>query len=239
MTFYLYLPRGFNPSKEYPLVLLMEGAGERAVPTKTAQENRDTLLNDPYAQIWGPGFPHPDSVDVQQHWPSFIVIPQLDTPNRFVDAASNQVSYSMTAQPSDSLRLSKEIVDTLQLVYPEINANRLYLTGLSMGGQGVWEAAERWPNYWAAVAPISANGDPSYAYRLVNLPLWAFQSSDDPIVPIAATRDMIQAIKNAGGNPLYTVYSNLGHGAWVAPYTIMGKPSPTPDFFSWLFAQHK
>ena len=239
MTFYLYLPKNDNPKTKYPLVLLLEGGGERADPTKTEQQNRDALLNDPYAQVWGPGFPGPYSENVQGRWPSFVVIPQLTSTERFVDVPANVGSYTMAAQPNDSMRMTKEIVDTLQLAYKNIDAKRLYLTGLSMGGYGAWEAAERWPQYFAAVAPIAGAGDPSYASRLVKLPIWAFQSTDDTIVPISGSRDMIQAIKNAGGNPRYTEYTDQGHGSWLAPYTILGKPTPTPDFFSWLFSQHR
>ncbi len=239
MTFYLYMPKGYNAKTKYPLVLLMEGGGERIDPTQTAAQNRDKLLNDPYAQVWGPGYPGPFSVNVQSQWPSFIVIPQLTSTERFVDVLANVGSYTLAPQPNDSMRMSKEIVDTLQLAYSNIDANRLYLTGLSMGGYGAWEAAERWPDYWAAVAPISGAGDPSVAARLVNLPIWAFHSADDPIVPVSGSRDMIAAIEAAGGHPKYTEFTNMGHGSWLAPYTIMDKPSPTPDFFSWLFAQHK
>lgn len=239
MTFYLFLPRKYSPKKSYPLVLLLEGGGERSVPTNSDQQNRDLLLNDPYTQIWGPGFPQPYSDDVQAHWPSFIVIPQLTSAERFVDVAANVGSYSMATQPNDSLRMTKEILDTLQLVYKSINPTRIYATGLSMGGYGVWEAAERWPSYWAAIAPISAAGDPSYASRLVNIPIWAFHSADDPIVPVSGSRDMINAIRAAGGDPRYTEFTNMGHGSWLAPYTIMGAPSPTPGFFSWLFSQHR
>jgi predicted peptidase len=108
-----------------------------------------------------------------------------------------------------------------------------------MGGYGAWEAAERWPKEWAAVAPVAGGGDPSKAARLVNLPIWAFQSTNDDIVPISASRDMIQAIRAAGGDPRYTEYPDLGHGAWEAPFTILGTPSPTPNFFAWLFTQHR
>ena len=100
-------------------------------------------------------------------------------------------------------------------------------------------AAERWPNYWAAAAPIAGGGDPSKAPRLVNLPIWAFHGAVDTAVPPAGSRDMINAIRKAGGNPRYTEYAGQGHGVWEIPYTILGKPSPTPDFFAWLFAQHR
>ena len=239
MTFYLFLPKGYNPKTKYPLVLLLHGGGEVSQPTKTAEQNKETLVNDPYAQVWGPGFPFPDSTDVQGNWPSFIVLPQVAAPNRFVDVLANQGSYTLAAQPNDTLRMTKEIVDTVQLMYHDIDANRLYVVGLSMGGYGAWEMIERWPNYFAAAAPISGAGDPSKAALLVNLPIWAFHGSIDTAVPVSGSRDMIQAIRAAGGNPRYTEYAGQGHGVWEIPFTILGKPSQTPDFFAWLYAQHK
>jgi predicted peptidase len=167
------------------------------------------------------------------------VLPQVAAPNRFVDVPANGGSYTLAPQPNDTLRMSKEIVDTVQLMYHDIDANRLYITGLSMGGYGTWEAIERWPNYFAAAAPIAGAGDPSKAARLVNLPIWAFHGTEDPDVPVSGSRDMIQAIRAAGGNPRYTEYAGQGHGSWEIPYTILGSPSPTPDFFAWLYAQHK
>jgi dienelactone hydrolase len=239
MTFYLYLPKGYNPKTKYPLVLLLHGGGEVSEPTKTAEQNKETLITDPYAEVWGPGFPFPDSTNVQGNWPSFIVIPQVAAPNRFVDVPADQASYTLAPQPNDTMRMTKEIVDTVRLMYHDIDANRLYLTGLSMGGFGTWEMIERWPTYFAAAAPISGAGDPSKAALLVNLPIWAFHGALDTAVPVSASRDMITAIRVAGGNPRYTEYADQGHGVWEIPYTILGKPSQTPDFFSWLYAQHK
>lgn len=239
MTFYLFLPKGDNRQTSYPLVLLLHGGGERADPTKTAEQNRNTLINDPYAQVWGPGFPQPDSTDVQGRWPCFVVLPQVAQPNRFVDVPAGHGSYTLAPQPNDSLRMTREIIDTLQLVYANIDANRLYITGLSMGGYGTWEAIERWPNEFAAAAPIAGAGDPTKAAELVKLPIWAFHGSNDTAVPVSGSRDMIQAIRAAGGNPRYTEYAGEEHGVWVNPYTLLGEPSPTPGFFAWLFAQHK
>lgn len=239
LTFYLYLPDGYHEGTKYPLVLFLEGGGQRANPNNSAALNRIGAIGGPDPREFGPGYPGPYSINVQGRWPSFIVIPQLLNTERFVDVPAGKGSYTMASEPNDSMRLSKEIVDTLQLIFDNIDPNRLYITGYSMGGYGTWEMAERWPDYWAAAAPIAGAGDPSKADLLVNLPIWAFQSADDTVVPISASRDMIAAIRAAGGNPRYTEYTNLGHGSWVAPYTIMNKPSPTVDFFSWLFAQHK
>jgi predicted peptidase len=239
MTFYLFLPHGYQPRMTYPMVLLLSGGGQRADADQTAEQNRAAMLSDPYTLIWGPGITAPDSADVQGNWPCFVVIPQVVKPNRFVDQLPGAGSYTLAVQPNDALRMSKEVVDSLQLIYTDIDPNRRYVTGLSMGGYGTWEAIERWPDYFAAAAPIAGAGDPSKAAELVNLPIWAFHGDADTTVPVSGSRDMIAAIRAAGGHPRYTEYAGEEHGVWVNPYTLLGHPSPTPDFFAWLFAQHK
>lgn len=239
LTFYLFFPRDYNPHASYPLVLLLHGGGQRADLNNTDAENRDTLLDDPYTEVWGPGFDGPDSVDVQSRWPSFIVAPQLVFPNRWVDVPPGDGSHPLTPQPSESLRMAKEIVDALRGRYRSIDASRLYITGMSLGGYGTWDAIERWPNYFAAAAPICGAGDPSQAAKLAHLPIWAFHGADDPVVPVSGSRQMVAAIRAAGGHPRYTEYPDVGHGSWVYAYSIAGKPSPTPDLFPWLFAQRK
>ncbi len=239
LTFYLYVPVNFSTATKYPLVLVLQGGGERANAKNPAWLNRVGAIGGPYAEEFGPGYASPYAISVQARWPSFVVIPQLVNPARFVDVSAGQGSYKLAPQPNTSMRMTKEIVDALQYAYPNIDANRLYLTGLSMGGYGAWEAAERWPDYWAAVAPIAGAGDPSLAYRLVNVPIWAFHSTNDPVVPVSGSRDMIAAIRTAGGHPRYTEYPTGGHDEWLKVYTVWNQPSPTVDFFSWLFAQHK
>ncbi|HET7034176.1 MAG TPA: alpha/beta hydrolase-fold protein [Thermomicrobiaceae bacterium] len=239
MTFYLFLPQTFDPERRYPLVLLLEGGGERADATNTAEQNREKLLTDPYAAVWGPGVAIPDAPQVQRDHPSFVVIPQVASPQFYMPVPANTGSYTFALQPSDALRMAKEIVDALQQDVAQIDPDRRYVTGLSMGGYGTWEMIERWPDEFAAAAPICGGGDPSQAAPLADLPIWAFQSADDPIVPVQATRDMIAAIEAAGGSPRYTEFTDAGHGAWVPAYGIGGMPSPVSDFYAWLFAQHK
>ncbi len=223
MTYYLYVPHNYNPLQSYPLVLLLHGGGERGSTTSTLAQNRSILLNDAYANIW-------TTATVQSKWPSFIVVPQIMGENQWVNTPSNQGSYKLAAQPTTSLRLAKEIVDTLQREYRGIDSNRLYITGLSMGGYGTWDAIERWPTYFAAAAPIAGAGDPSKASVLTQLPIWAFHGAQDTAVPVSGSRDMIQAIRAAGGQPNYTEYPNAGHNIWMEVYT-------STSFLAWLFAQ--
>ncbi len=231
MTYYLFFPIDYDPQKRYPLVLLLHGGDERANVGNPPDQNRNVLLNQDYVKVWGPGLPGQSSPDVQAQYPTFVVIPQVDDPQHWVDVQASQGSYILAAQPTDSLRMAREIVDALQKQYPNIDPYRLYITGLSMGGYGTWDAIERWPGYFAAAAPLAGAGDPSKASRLVNLPIWAFHGSGDGGVPVSGSRDMIQAIKVAGGHPRYTEYAGAGHEIWAMVYS-------TPAFFSWLFSQH-
>ncbi|HEV7234704.1 MAG TPA: prolyl oligopeptidase family serine peptidase [Ktedonobacteraceae bacterium] len=133
--------------------------------------------------------------------------------------------------------MAKEIVDALQKEYQGIDSNRLYITGLSLGGYGVWDAIERWPSYFAAAIPIAGAGDPSKAAVLKDLPIWAFHGSADTTVPASGSRDMIATIKAAGGHPLYTEYPGAGHEIWDFVYATTGTAQHTPGVLSWLFSQ--
>ena len=81
-----------------------------------------------------------------------------------------------------------------------IDPARVYLTGLSMGGYGSWDLAERMPERFAALVPICGGGDEKQADRLVGLPIWAWHGDADGAVPVERSRRMIAAIKEAGGN---------------------------------------
>jgi len=228
MNYYLYVPSCYTPQQKYPLVLLLHGGGESANPQATPEQNRALLLSQYYIQVWA-------SPAIQQKWPSFIVIPQVVSPNRWVNVPAATGSYTLASQPSDSLRLAKEIVDMLQHEYQGIDAHRLYVTGLSMGGYGTWEAIERWPDYFAAAAPLAGAGDPSKAALLVHTPIWAFHGAQDTVVPVSGSRDMVQALIQAGGHPRYTEYPNKGHDLWD-PGEVYS-PTSDPTFFAWLFSQ--
>jgi predicted peptidase len=230
MTYYLFVPDDYNPEQSYPLVLLLHGGGESANVQATPEHNSTALLEQYYTQVW-------ISSAIQEKWPSFILIPQVVAPGRWVNVPASTGSYTMSAQPSDSLRMAKEITDMVQREHQGIDPNRLYVTGLSMGGYGTWEAIERWPDYFAAAAPLSGAGDPSKAALLVHLPIWAFHGAQDTVVPVSGSRDMIQAIIRAGGHPRYTEYPNDGHDLW-GPGKVYS-PTSDPAFFAWLFSQKR
>lgn len=239
MTYYLYVPTNYNPLQKYPLVLLLHGGGERSIAGYTAAEDRTVIFNRKYVQVWGPTYSAPYSPHIQQRWPCFVVIPQIQYPQQWVDTPVPQGSYTMNPQPTPWLQMAKDILDSLQHQYTGIDSNRLYITGLSLGGYGVWDAIERWPNYFAAAAPIAGAGDPSKAAELVNLPIWDFHGSADTVIPVSGSHDMMAAIKAAGGHPRYTEFPGAGHEIWDFVYSLTGTSTRVVGFYTWLFSQSK
>jgi predicted peptidase len=121
--------------------------------------------------------------------------------------------------------LVDELLRTLR-----VEPNRVYLTGLSMGGYGTWRLAAEYPELWAAIVPICGGGRWFYADRLRHIPTWVFHGAKDPVVPLRESEVMVEAIRKAGGTVRFTVFPEAGHDAWTAAYD-------DPALYEWLL-QH-
>jgi predicted peptidase len=210
----LLTPPDYEPARRYPLVLFLHGAGERGT-NNTAQLIHGTRLYLDPAQ--------------RQKFPCFVVAPQCPTGQQWVAMPWDTERGVQPPQPSEPMQLASELLDSLLTKY-SIDPERLYVTGLSMGGFGTWDAITRWPNRFAAAAPVCGGGDENVAPRAVKTPVWAFHSNDDNTVKVSRTRNMIAALRAAGGQPKYFEYSGLGHNCWDRAYR-------EPEFLPWLFAQ--
>lgn len=112
-----------------------------------------------------------------------------------------------------------------------IDADRVYLTGLSMGGFGTWETAIRYPDRFAAIAPICGGGSKYQVRRIRHVPTWVFHGDRDDAVPVAASIEMVDALKAAGGDVQFTRYPEAGHDSWTETYN-------NPKLYDW-FLSHK
>ena len=113
-----------------------------------------------------------------------------------------------------------------------IDRDRIYLTGLSMGGYGVWALAQRHPERYAAVVPICGGGEIRHAAAMRDLPLWAFHGAKDQTVPLKRSQEMIDGIKAAGGSPRLTIYPELAHDSWSETYA-------NPEVYTWLLSHQR
>jgi len=110
--------------------------------------------------------------------------------------------------------------------------DRIYLTGLSMGGFGAWEMAAARPDVFAAAVPICGVAPMPYVANLVNLPVWAFHGALDRNVPVQGSRDAIAELRRLGGTPRYTEYPDGDHFCWDRAYG-------TPELWKWLLEQKR
>ena len=123
------------------------------------------------------------------------------------------------------------LLDDLATKY-RVDKDRIYLTGLSMGGFGSWTLAAAYPDRFAAVAPICGGGNPADAAKLKDLPIWVFHGAQDHTVPLASSERMVEALKALGSEVKFTIYPDAGHDSWTATYD-------DPEFYRWLFEQKR
>jgi predicted peptidase len=157
---------------------------------------------------------------IQKHekdFPFLVVIPQSQ--KRTWQAGSADADRALA------------ILDEVAKEY-KVDPQRVYLTGLSMGGFGTWSLAAKDPGRWAAIAPICGGGNPNDAAKIKDLPCWCFHGGADPVVPPSRSRVMMKALWDAGGHPNYTEYPGVGHNSWDKAYA-------TADLYEWLLAQRR
>ena len=111
----------------------------------------------------------------------------------------------------------KQLLDEVTDEY-NVDRNRIYLTGLSMGGFGTWELAFAFPECFAAIAPICGGGDPSKANMIKHIPVWVFHGSKDPVVSVTKSEEMVKALREIGGNVKFTIYPEATHDSWTETY---------------------
>ena len=204
----LFEPAGVAPGEKAPLVLFLHGMGDRGTDNVAQTLRMGGLLD---ATRSGPHA-------------SYVLAPQLDTASWF---------QSFSGTPTDAMSLTvralKQVIAT-----GKVDASRIYVTGLSMGGMGTWDILAREPELFAAAVPMSGGGNTRDAAAIKDVPVWAFHGSADDLVPADATRDMIGALRDAGGSPRYSELAGAGHDIWDGLYE-----DASNTLYPWLFAQRR
>jgi predicted peptidase len=153
--------------------------------------------------------------DKKQDFPFIVLFPQ-----------AHQKGWGAKGE---SAKRALAILEEVQKDY-KTDKKRVYLTGLSMGGFGTWSLAAAYPERWAAIAPICGGGDPNTAAKIKDIPCWCFHGDADPTVKVERSREMIKALKDAGGSPRYDEYPDVKHNSWDKAYA-------TAELYTW-FLKH-
>jgi len=152
----------------------------------------------------------------RKKYPCFLVVPQCPS------GQSWQQQFPVLL----------EIIDKVMQENP-IDKRRIYLTGYSMGAYGTWSLAALRPDLFAAAVPVAGGGNVQTTHQLIDLPIWAVHGNADKAVPVSQSREMIKAIRQAGGSPKYTELKGVGHSCWQKAYYDPNSILP------WMFAQKK
>jgi predicted esterase len=139
--------------------------------------------------------------------------------------------YDAPAEPAAPMKLLMALIDR-QLKDLPVDPDRVYVTGLSMGGFGAGDLIQRRPDQFAAALIVCGGSDAKTAARIKHMPLWYFHGGSDPIVPTRHSREMVAALTSAGGKPKFTELPGKGHIIWGEVYAM-------PETSEWLFAQRR
>lgn len=201
-------PLDYDPQKKYPLVVCLHHGGVHGSDNvkQLSSEPAPILSSDPY----------------RKQYPAFLFAPQSPLGAGF----GRQGNYPSV----DSL-----VFETIYALEQEfsIDEKKRYVMGISGGGFGSWHFITMHPEMFAAAVPICGGGNPDLAGNIVDVDVWAFHGEKDNLVPVKLSRDMIEGIKKAGGDPRYTEFEGEGHNIW-------GRISPkSGELFEWMFAQQR
>ena len=209
LKYRLYNPAEKDDEKKYPLVVHFHGAGSRG-------DNNVSQLG------------LAKKVDTKKY-PCFVFAPQCPAGKKWVSTDWGRPSHKMAAAPNDQMTMVISAIDEIIRKYP-IDTRRIYVCGQSMGGFATWEIICRRPDMFAAAVPVCGGADETLAPRIAHIPVWIFHGKLDPIVKVERSRNMVAALKSAGGTPKYTEFPDVKHNAWTYSYT--------PELFHWMFEQN-
>jgi predicted esterase len=240
LPYRLFVPENYDTAVSYPLVLCLHGVGE------CGTDNEIQIKYNRLATSWA------DTIN-QHRWPCFVVAPQCPVGMKWANVDPDTRKCNIDKMPiTNELLVVNHLLDVLIDEF-NIDSNRLYITGLSMGGFGTWDMIARFPDKFAAAVPMSGGGDTSKVSVFKDVPVWNFHGALDNSVPVSFSREMFEAYEkifipvvkvfslsddslnyqlNNGAKHLYTEYPNGYHVIWAESYD-------NPKLFPWVFSQIK
>lgn len=225
LLYRILFPEDYHPGEKYPLVLFMHGAGERG------RDNNKQLTHG------GALFLQPE---YRKEYPSIVIFPQCPEDKYWVNInirrklfAGEDLDFEeVRSKPTQVMRLVMQLLDRI-IREEQIDRDRLYLMGLSMGGFATLEMLTRWPQKFTAAVAICGGGNPKLAQRYSPfVSLWITHGAKDDVVPVKYSRRVYEALQSNGADVKYTEFPDANHNAWDPTFEI-------PELLPWLFSKSK
>jgi predicted peptidase len=223
LRYRIMYPEGYDPAKKYPMILFLHGAGERGKDNEAQLKHGGSLFTNP---------------ENRKKFPAIVVAPQCPKIDFWARIGFRQGdSLGGFTFPSEqpigkALNLVSMLVDSM-VAGKNVNTQKVYVGGLSMGGMGTFELLWRKPKTFAAAFPICGGGDSQKVTEYASgFPVWVFHGDADKTVSVSNSRLMVGALKAAGARVKYTEYPGVAHNSWDNAFA-------EPGLLKWLFEQQK
>lgn len=215
----------YHPESEQklPLVIHLHGSGEAGTDNEAQLYKNQNIGPDYFT-----------SNLIQSIEKAVVLAPQTPADMRWANTSLHPYEFSSTPS-TDSMTALLKLVKEMK-ANGKVDPNRIYMTGLSRGGQGVWNAAMQEPNLFAAIVPIAGSGSPNDAELIKHIPTWAFHGDSDPVTNVDYTRDMINALHRSGGSTETILYTEIEGGDHAASWLTAFQDKA---LYEWLISHSK
>ena len=223
LPYRIMYPENYDPEQKYPLVLFLHGAGERGNENEKQLTHGVKTFLEPEYRAKFPCIVIAPQCPAESYWAS----PKFERTKYPIDFDFNY-TYDITAGLDLAIQLTMRMIDD-----EAVDKKRVYITGLSMGGMGTFEAVYRFPKLFAAAAPVCGGGDTaSYGKKQRKIPFWIFHGDVDGVVEVKHSREMNARLKELGAQVKYTEYPGVNHNSWENAYA-------EPELLPWMFSQRR
>ncbi len=223
LNYRILFPKNYEAGKQYPLLLFLHGAGERGSDNKKQLTHGGKLFLNANNRVL---------------YPAIVVFPQCPAEDYWAHMEEKPRDgkrwreFPNVEEPGTALGLTMQLLEKL-IATRQVDTNRIYLMGLSMGGMGTFEILSRMPETFAAAVPICGGGNLELAERYAsNTSLWIFHGAKDDVVPPEHSQEMYEKLQVLGADVRYTEFPDANHNSWDPTFA-------QPGLLEWLFSQRK
>ena len=221
LKYRILFPENYDGRKTFPLILVLHGAGERGNDNEKQLVHGSKLFLD---------------AEVRRKFPAIVVFPQCPEERYWSSVKIDrnkmplELDFDYTRPATEPLSLAITLVENL-IRTEKVDARCVYITGLSMGGMGTFEAVHRNPELFAAALPICGGGD-TIQYKKVDTPFWIFHGDADAVVDVKYSRAMVDKLKDLKVKVKYTEYPGVNHNSWDSAFA-------EPKYLKWMFGKRR